>query len=287
LPERQFEDEKNASAFFEFRQKSLILKVGSSDCMGDRLFAHVYLGWLPDISIMFGVSTFCLHSVPLETALDQLSTITRYIEVMDEGLHHVENTEIFRSYPARYSIHAPSRGTNLASLLEPIRRASVEVMADCFRIAGEVNAAIVLHPGYFAWEEERGKAEHQLVRSLAELHLLAAEYSVEFFIENMGNWEYFLLKTPDELQIIGDTPFALDVGHAHQNHCLEEFLHHPAGHFHLHDNDGTVDSHLAIGDGTIDFSRVMQVVRLSGVRPVIEVATLDGVIRSIGRLEAV
>ena len=58
-------------------------------------------------------------------------------------------------------------------------------------------------------------------------------------------------------------------------------------HYHLHDNDGTVDSHAAIGDGTIDFSRVMQVVRKSGVIPVIEVATLEGVIRSIERLETV
>ena len=236
---------------------------------------------------MFGVSTFCLHNIPLAEALEALTTITDHIEVMDEGLHHLETADILRGYSARYSIHAPSRGTNLASLLEPIRRASVEVMADCFSIAGEVNARVVLHPGYFAWEEERDVAERQLMRSLDDLHMLSKEYSVDFCVENMGNWEYFLLKTPAELSLIGNTRFALDVGHAHQNHCLEEFLRYPASHFHLHDNDGTADSHDAIGDGTISFPGVMQSVRKLKIIPIIEVATLPGVIRSIGVLNGI
>ncbi len=79
-------------------------------------------------------------------------------------------------------------------------------------------------PGYFAWAEERKKAEQQLRISLSDLSHIGKEYSVPFFIENMGNWDYFFLKTPEELSLIGDTPFALDVGHAHQNHCLREFL---------------------------------------------------------------
>ncbi len=233
---------------------------------------------------MFGISTFCLHKQPLSEALGTLSKMTGFVEVMDDGLHHIEDAEILASYTMKYSLHAPSRGTNLASLLEPIRRASVEVMAECFRIAGEVGAPVVLHPGYFAWEEERKKAERQLGLSLDELHFHAQEYSVEFFVENMGDWPYFLLKTPAELPLIGNTPFALDVGHAHQNHCLDDFLQCPAGHYHLHDNDGTADTHVAVGEGTIDFSAVMQAVRKSGIDPIIEVATLEGVERSIGML---
>jgi sugar phosphate isomerase/epimerase len=234
---------------------------------------------------MFAVSTFCLHSIPLAAALDQLTALTDHIEVMDDGLHHLENADILRSYSARYTIHAPSRGTNISSLLEPIRRASVDVMTDCLRIAADVNGSVVLHPGYFAWEEERNKAKRQLMRSLEELNAHAKEHAVEFYVENMGNWEYFLLKTPAELPLIGDIPLALDVGHAHQNHCLLEFLNHPARHYHLHDNDGKEDSHVAIGKGTIDFSAVMKVVRKTGVIPVIEVTTLDGVIDSIERLD--
>jgi sugar phosphate isomerase/epimerase len=233
---------------------------------------------------MFAVSTFCLHSVPLPAALDRLTAITDHIEIMDEGLHYLDSADPLKNYSARYTIHAPCRGTNIASLLEPIRQASVEVVRQCFLIAAEVNAGVVVHPGYFAWAEERQKAEQQLTKSLTEIAGLAKEYSVCYFIENMGNWEYFFLKTPDELPLIGDTPLALDTGHAHQNRCLEEFLRFPAAHYHIHDNDGKEDSHLAPGKGTIDFRPVMKAVRKNRVVPVIEVATFDGVIESISLL---
>jgi sugar phosphate isomerase/epimerase len=230
---------------------------------------------------MFAVSTFCLHSVPLTAALDRLTAITDHIEIMDEGLHYLDSADPLKNYSAHYTIHAPSRGTNIASLLEPIRKASVEVVRQCFLIAADIKAGVVVHPGYFAWAEERAKAEQQLKKSLSELDCLAGEYSVSYFVENMGDWNYFFLKTPDELPLIGDTPFALDVGHAHQNHCLAEFLRFPAAHYHLHDNNSKEDSHLAPGKGTIDFEPVMKVVRKHRVIPVIEVATFDGVIESI------
>jgi sugar phosphate isomerase/epimerase len=234
---------------------------------------------------MFGVSTFCLHDKPLSVALDRISEITDHIEVMDEGLHYLRTAETLESYSAKFTIHSPHRGTNIASLLEPIRRASVEVMAECFTIASMVDAGVVIHPGYFAWIEERQEAEHQLRKSLAELTGIAESLSVTFFVENMGNWNYFLLKTPDELPLIGNVPFALDVGHAYQNGCLAEFLRHPAGHFHLHDNAGKEDTHDAIGDHSIDFSVVMDAVRKNGVVPVIEVATFEGVLKSIDYLQ--
>jgi sugar phosphate isomerase/epimerase len=233
---------------------------------------------------MFGISTFCLHQEALTTALDRISSISDHIEVMDEGLHYLENSELLLSYSTHFSIHAPCRGTNIASLLEPIRRASVDVIEQCFSIAAEVNAGVVVHPGYFAWAEERTKAERQLVTSIADLTSLANEYSVQYFIENMGNWNYFFLKTPDELHLIGDSPFALDVGHAHLNFCLAEFLRLPAGHYHLHDNDGKEDSHVSIGEGTIDFEPVMKAIQKNKVMPVIEVATFEGALKSIQKL---
>jgi sugar phosphate isomerase/epimerase len=236
---------------------------------------------------MFGISTFCLHDQPLKTALEHLSKVTDYIEVMDEGLHYLESAELLESYSVRYSIHAPSRGTNLASLLEPIRRASVEVMAECFSVAGEVNADVVLHPGYFAWEEERREAEARFRTSRDELVRIADDLSVSFSFENMGNWPYFLLKTPAERTLIGDCRFTLDVGHAHQNGCLPAFLAQKTDHYHLHDNDGTGDTHDPVGKGTIDFSQVMKAVAQSGVVPVIEVATYEGTLASIERLKKI
>lgn len=234
----------------------------------------------------FAISSYCLNDLPLDQALDRLSAVTGCVEVMDEGCHRLEDTDILETFDLRYMVHAPSRGVNLASLLEPIRRASVEVTVACIALSTEVGAPVVVHPGYFAWPRDRKRAEQQFRRSLSELFGAAEDLSAVFYIENMGDWEHFLLKTPDELPLIDGAGFALDVGHAHQNHVLPAFLEVPASHYHLHDNDGTTDAHAAVGEGTIDFSAVMAAVRRSGVRPVIEVGTFDGVMRSIAALEA-
>ena len=236
---------------------------------------------------MFGVSSFCLHAEPLDEALETLSGITGLVEIMDDGPHFIESPDQLTSYSLKYSMHAPSRGVNIASVLEPIRRAGVEVMGQCFSVAAELNADVVVHPGYFAWEEERKKALIQFRRSLRDLEGLADQYSVNYYIENMGNWNYFFLKTPDELDIIDGCGLALDVGHAHLNNCLDDFLNCRISHVHLHDNDGTDDTHSAVGEGTIDFTAVMTAVARDSATPIVEVSTLEGVISSIKSLTAI
>ena len=236
---------------------------------------------------MFGVSTYCLHHEPLPAALERLASVTDCVEVMDEGLHYLENTEPLESYSFLYFIHAPSRGVNIASILEPIRRASVEVLTQTFSIAAEIGADVVIHPGYYAWRQERERAVEKFRQSLGELTAAADDLSVTFFVENMGNWEYFFLRSSEDLPLIDGIGLALDVGHAHLNGCLDAFLAHPAAHFHLHDNDGTEDSHDPVGTGSIDFVAVMDAVRRNNVIPIVEVDTLEGVTASIGALEAI
>ncbi len=236
---------------------------------------------------MFGVSTYCLNHEPLPAALDKLATITDCVEVMDEGLHRLESVEPLESYSFLYSIHAPARGVNIASILEPIRRASVEVLTQAFSIAAEVGADVVIHPGYYAWRQDRERAVERFQQSLGELAAAADDLSVAFFVENMADLEYFFLRSPEDLPLIGDIGLALDVGHAHLNGCLDAFLAHPAAHFHLHDNDGTEDSHDPLGTGTIDFVPVMDAVRRSGITPIIEVGTFEGVTTSIAALEEI
>ncbi|HOB18951.1 MAG TPA: sugar phosphate isomerase/epimerase family protein [Candidatus Methanoculleus thermohydrogenotrophicum] len=236
---------------------------------------------------MFGVSTYCLHREPLPVALERLALITDCVEVMDEGLHYLESVEPLESYSFLYFIHAPSRGVNIASILEPIRRASVEVLTQTFSIAAEIGADVVIHPGYYAWRQEQELAMEKFRQSLGELTVAASELSVTFFVENMANWEYFFLRYPDDLPLINGIGLALDVGHAHLNGCLDAFLAHPAVHFHLHDNDGTEDSHDPVGTGTINFVPVMDAVRRNNVIPIVEVSTFEGVTASIAALEEI
>lgn len=233
---------------------------------------------------MFGISTYCLHSLPLGEALERIVALTDRVEIMDDGNHYLQDAGILESYSARFFFHAPCRSVNIASSLEPIRKGSVEVIREAFRLAALVDAPVVIHPGYWTWKEERERSLRQFARSMGELRDAAEEHSVRFLVENMGNWDYFLLRFPGELSLIEGSELALDVGHAHLNHCLPEFLSHPAPHFHLHDNDGKDDTHSPVGTGGIDFSQVMEAVMRNHATPVIEVETFEGVIASLQAL---
>ena len=234
---------------------------------------------------MLGVSTYCLHNKPLDVALEQLSGITGMVEVMDEGYHYLADTSVLENYKLHYTIHAPYHGINIASLFETIRRASIEVTLDCFLVAAEIGAKVIVHPGYFAWEQERGSARRQFNKSHEELSSAADDLSLTFYFENMGGMDYFFLRTPDELDLLGDTGLALDVGHANLNNCLNAFLETTIEHVHIHDNNGKKDSHSPVGDGDIDFGNVLAAIRRDQATPVLEVATFDGVVKSLEALE--
>jgi len=234
---------------------------------------------------MVGVSTYCLLDRPLPEALDRLSEIASLIEVVDEGLHFVHDASLFKSYSADFVLHAPYHGMNIASLFEPIRTATVRVMTDCFAVAAETGAGVVMHPGYYAWEQERNQADRQFKKSLNELCDAARELSLTFWFENMGDMNFFNLRTPTDLDRIEGCGLALDTGHANLNHCLPAFLQTGFSHMHIHDNDGRRDSHSPVGEGNIDFAPVMAALRRNHASSVIEVKSFDGVLRSIRSLE--
>jgi sugar phosphate isomerase/epimerase len=78
----------------------------------------------------------------------------------------------------------------------------------------------------------------------------------------MGGLKEVLCRFPEEiLGMIDGVPgigFTLDVGHAHTVGKVREFLRvlPSADHIHIHDNHGTADQHLALGDGTIPWEEV-------------------------------
>lgn len=235
---------------------------------------------------MVGISTYCLMDKPLAVALDELAPLTDLIEVMDEGPHFITDPDLFSSYTRKFTLHAPFHGMNIASVFEPVRRASVQVMVDCFEVAAEIGAPVVMHPGYFAWEQERAASDRQFGTSLQELGRAAAERSVEFWFENMADMNYFNLRTPADLGLLGDTGLALDTGHAHINGCLTEFLSTPFRHMHIHDNRGRSDTHSPVGSGTIDFRPVMAALRQGHATAVIEVRSFTGTKSSMQVLDA-
>jgi sugar phosphate isomerase/epimerase len=231
---------------------------------------------------MPGISTCCLMGEPLAAALDRLAPLTDLIEIMDEGPHLITDPDLLSCYSQKFVLHAPFHGINIACLFEPVRTASVQVTMDCFATAAAIGAVgVVVHPGYFAWEQEQKGADRQFRKSLKDLRQAAREHSVTFWFENMGNMNFFNLRTPESLALIGKTGLALDTGHAHLNGCLDEFLKTPFRHMHIHDNRGRADTHSAIGDGTIDFVPVKKALERTGATAVLEMKDFSSVEKSL------
>jgi len=100
----------------------------------------------------------------------------------------------------------------------------------------------------------------------------------------MPRMELIFGKEPDEMagmiELVDreNLGMTLDVGHAHTNGVLSEFLGmKEIVHVHIHDNNGRRDEHLPIGEGTIAWADVMGELykRHSGCRFVIEARDLE------------
>ena len=107
-----------------------------------------------------------------------------------------------------------------------------------------------------------------------------------FSFENMGDMNFFNLRTPKDLAIIDGTGFTLDVGHAN----LEPV---PARNF-LKRSSATCTSTIITGNGTpivplekgkLIFAPVMTAMRRKHATAVIEVKRFDGAVASLRALE--
>lgn len=220
-----------------------------------------------------GCSTCCLMDRPLEEALDLISSRASLAEILSDGLHSLFLTEeICYSFNLRYTVHAPVADINIASDNEHLRRAAIRVIMDLAEICDRIGAErLVVHPGHVWGEEVRSAARRALDRSLDELAAAQGDANVRFAVENMGAWDVCFFREPGFLDRLASRGlgFALDVGHAHVNGNLEPFLEEGGAiHVHLHDNCGGRDDHLACGEGTIDFCRVMQALPRSATKVV-------------------
>ncbi|HXW99055.1 MAG TPA: sugar phosphate isomerase/epimerase family protein [Methanomicrobiales archaeon] len=192
-------------------------------------------------------------------------------EVMADGGSSFENpanvravSEIKGSTGLAISVHAPYSDLNLASLNHPVWRESVRQVLACIDGAVEVTDRVTVHPGYLAplgkllpdrvWAQQKA--------ALTEIGAYGADRGVKVFLENLGGLKEVLCRFPEEIlgmiEGIDGIGFTLDIGHAHTMGKVREFLAvlPQVNHMHIHDNHGTADQHLALGDGTIPWDEV-------------------------------
>jgi sugar phosphate isomerase/epimerase len=192
-------------------------------------------------------------------------------EIVGDGNYKLDNPECFdriedviASTHLGITVHAPYGDLNLATLNDPIWHESIRQVCTCIDNASRITDRVTIHPGYLS---PVGKLMPQKVwdlqkEALRQIGKFAADRGVLACLENMIGVKEFLCRMPDEL--IGMTEgiegigMTFDFGHANTMGLVNDFLGsvNKASHIHIHDNNGLSDQHLALGEGTIDWSKV-------------------------------
>ena len=120
-------------------------------------------------------------------------------------------------------------------------------------------------------ESSREKFLHNFTDSMRELSQFAAQTQVELMLENVPpEYGHPLESLACFSQVMAGVPslkFHFDVGHAfieNRSKGVKEYLDAFADrlvHVHIHDNHGKQDEHLPLGDGKIDFKKVVKLLK--------------------------
>jgi len=176
-----------------------------------------------------------------------------------------------------HSLHSPmynddiwgrSGPNSVLTLTEPVKTKRLDVVGEIKRaleIAETVPFRYLIQHLGVAWEEYDERKVDYAFSALEEINLFARQRGVEVLLENTPNelaYAERLLMFLDVTHLNLNVCF--DVGHAHMRGSVENeyrLLKARIRSTHVHDNNGTDDSHLFPGKGSIDWTRTMDLLR--------------------------
>lgn len=188
-----------------------------------------------------------------------------------EGLDPAQVTRLAERINAsgqRPTVHAPFFDLNPGAIDPLVREATAQRLSQSLAVAISLNARLmVVHPGFDHWrypgmEHIWAENAHSFFRDLLNQD---AEGKTCIALENIYE------RSPDTLLSLVDEIDSARLGHCfdigHWNLFgripLETWLSQIGPrlfHLHLHDNTGTGDDHLPVGDGNIDFDQLFSLV---------------------------
>lgn len=220
---------------------------------------------------MIGISSTQFSAYMFEEVIAEVSRVFEHWEIFAEAEHRLPSIEarfmdLLPSYNLSYSVHAPISDINIASLNERIREDSVIEILTTAESAANLNINLItIHPGLTSmsvpYMEER--ATEQAKKSLRSIDRISSEYGVTIAVENMPAFPFMLGHTAEEMKDLlefTNLGFCLDIGHANTtgetDSLIAEFRDRLVN-VHIHDNNGEMDEHLTLGEGNIDFRKVI------------------------------
>jgi sugar phosphate isomerase/epimerase len=216
---------------------------------------------------------------PFNRMVEHLATVkTRYIEIVDDGLHTLDKKRVSdlkqaaKSYDLIYTVHSPFADMNIATPSKPILSAFLRRLKQSLSFASELDATLfVLHPGLASALSMfyPGKDWEQNVKSIKELYRFSENLGVKAALENLPEKYGFVMKNVDDFTKFYnetglDISIVLDTGHANLHGQLEPFLQtfpDRIVQIHASDNMGDTDQHLGIGYGNIDWAKFVETLK--------------------------
>ena len=253
---------------------------------------------------MIGLSMTAYHWKDLSRFEEWVRTAKRagfdYIEILSEWPHYLSRDnrrrfgEVLESLGMKGTVHAPFSDVNIGSFNERLRQASLEVVRETIELAAELGAiSVTIHPGHCSPVSMKNRRRYleihrESLRTVAEW---GAEYGVRVGVENMPRFPILDAQTCERLrELVEDIEIGVtfDVGHLNTTTGkFERFLdvfRDRIIHVHLHDNSGERDEHLALGDGTVPWVKVIP--RLPKTTWTLEVNDIESARRSLKFLKS-
>ena len=247
---------------------------------------------------MIGVSSPSFSSYPIEDVLPGLARFFKHWEIVSEAEHQLpliapRLAMMMENYDMTFSLHAPFCDINIASLNERIRESSVMEIINMVEYAANMNMrTVTFHPGLYsmAVPDMQERSVMNAKRSLRMLDRISEEYGVTMALENMPSMPFMLGHTAEEMSFLIDgtnLPICFDVGHANTVGEIDKIIDALGDRIvnvHIHDNDGTADKHMTIGDGNIDFEACIKKLGRYMGNYIIESRSLESAVESLDRI---
>jgi len=177
----------------------------------------------------------------------------------------------------RLTIHGPFQDLAPGALDDMILAASRQRLRQAWQWLPVFRpVAVVCHLGYEArhyyWDQENWL--NRTAATFRELGVRAQTCKVRVMLENVYEQDPDLLKAVIQRIGLDNVHLCLDVGHlnAFADGDFEgwlQILWPMIGHLHLHDNQGTLDDHQALGTGTIPLAFILDFLAQKGHQPLI------------------
>jgi len=245
---------------------------------------------------------YCLGE-PFNRMVKRLNTQqTRYIEILDDGIHELDKKrvatlkEAAKSFNLEFTVHAPFADINIASPSKEIRTSCMKRLKQSMAYAIALDAKVwVFHPGMQTGISQfyPGADWKQNSQSIQEIYKSADECGLNIAFENLPGKYWFLMNKPEEFtRFYRETNLpigiAMDLAHANLEVQIEPFfnmLSDKIVHIHASDNNGIEDQHLGIGQGKIDWNWLAQTLEKMGYDKSVIVESITNVPESIKKLK--